>query len=342
MPDDSLQPAAGHGPAQAAIAGIGAYRPRRVVSNEEVCRFIDSSPAWIERRSGIRTRRFAEPDETLAEMGAAAGAKALADAGAGPADVDFLVVATMSQTAPSAPAGRVPAPEPLPQAIAGRLGLRAAAIGVGAACSGFTVALNLAAGSVRSGTSRCALVIGTERMSDIVSPADRGTAFLFSDGAGAALVVRSRTPGIGPAVWGSDTRLTQAITVGPVPDQPAAEGAPKLRMAGSTVFRWAVTELPAIVREILHRSGLTPADIRAFIPHQANARITDAVIQAVGFPETVAVARDIADQGNASAASIPLAIDRLRTGGQVQRGDLALLLGFGAGLSYAGMVATMP
>lgn len=333
----------------AAIAGIGVYRPRRVVTNEEICRHIDSSPEWIERRSGIMTRRFAQPDETLAEMGAVAGAKALADAGADPADVDFLAVATMSLAGPAAVGSSVPVSashEPdgiaLPDAIAARLGVHAAAVGVSAACSGFTVALNLAAGSVRSGTSRCALVIGTERMSDIVSPTDRGTAFLFSDGAGAVLVVPSETAGIGPVVGGSDTRLAEAITVGPVPEPDRADRGPKLRMAGNAVFRWAVTELPGAVRHILDRSGLTATDIKAFIPHQANMRITDAVTQAVGFPESVVIARDIAEQGNTSAASIPLAAERLRTSGQVQRGDLALLLGFGAGLSYAGMVVTMP
>lgn len=325
------------GAVPAMIAGIGVYRPRRVVTNEEVCRHIDSSPQWIERRSGIRTRRFAQPDETLPEMGAVAGAKALADAGADPADVDFLVVATMSQTGPVP--GRRGA---LPDAIAARLGLRAATVGVGAACSGFTVALNLAAGSVRSGASRCALVVGTERMSDIVSPTDRGTAFLFSDGAGAVLLVPSETAGIGPAVWGSDTRLAEAITVGPTREPDRAGSEPTLRMAGNSVFRWAVTALPGVVRDILDRSGLTVTDINAFIPHQANMRITDAVAQAVGFPESVVIARDIAEQGNTSAASIPLATERLRTSGRVQRGDLALLLGFGAGLSYAGMVVTVP
>ena len=379
------------------ITGVGVYRPRRLVTNAEICLHIDSSPEWIERRSGIRTRRFAAPDETLAEMGAAAAAKALADAGADPSHVDLLVVATMSQTtqttslthphstaptpgidpAPVRTPTRAPAPIPtpvpvlapspedpgdrpvpppppplsLPDAIATRLGLRAATIGVGAACSGFTVALNLAASSIRSGTARSALVIGTERMSDIVSPTDRGTAFLFSDGAGAVLVTRSHTSdpdshpsssriGIGPVVWGSDTRLAEAITLGPIPGSPGSE--PKLRMAGNTVFRWAVTQLPSITRRILERSGLTASDISAFIPHQANARITDAVAQAVGFSDSVAIARDVADQGNASAASIPLALDRMRTAGQVQHGDLALLLGFGAGLSYAGMVVTIP
>jgi 3-oxoacyl-(acyl-carrier-protein) synthase III len=327
------------------ITGVGVYRPRRLVTNAEICLHIDSSPEWIERRSGIRTRRFAAPDETLAEMGAAAAAKALADAGADPSHVDLLVVATMSQITPPTH------PHSLPDAIAARLGLRAATIGVSAACSGFTVALNLAASSIRSGTARSALVIGTERMSDIVSPTDRGTAFLFSDGAGAVLVTRSHTSdpdshpsssriGIGPVVWGSDTRLAEAITLGPIPGSPDSE--PKLRMAGNTVFRWAVTQLPSITRRILERSGLTANDISAFIPHQANARITDAVAQAVGFPDSVAIARDVADQGNASAASIPLALDRMRTAGQVQHGDLALLLGFGAGLSYAGMVVTIP
>jgi 3-oxoacyl-[acyl-carrier-protein] synthase-3 len=182
-------------------------------------------------------------------------------------------------------------------------------------------------------------VIGVERMSDIIDPHDRSTAFLFSDGAGAALVARDPTPGIGPVVWGTRTDLLDAITVRP---EAAHGGRPIMRMKGSTVFRWAVTSLPGIARTALQRAGVEPGDIRAFVPHQANLRITEAVAESLGLPESVAISRDVVDQGNTSAASIPLALDRMRTSGAIASGDLALLVGFGAGITHAATVVRVP
>jgi 3-oxoacyl-[acyl-carrier-protein] synthase-3 len=319
----------------AALLGIGAYRPRRIVTNEEVCRTLDSSPEWILRRSGIRTRCLARPDETLVEMGATAAGKALADAGVAPGEVDQILIATMSGVGT---AGSGAAADALASEIGRRLGVPTQAWQVGAACAGFTVGLALASASVATGQARTCLVIGVERMSDILDPRDRSTAFLFSDGAGAALVGRGGEPGIGTVVWGTDPELRDAITVREEPEH----GGPVLRMQGSSVFRWAVTHLPDVVREALARSGLGPGDVQAFVPHQANLRIIEAVAESVGFPADVAVARDIVDQGNTSAASIPLALDRMRTSGTLREGDLAVLVGFGAGLTYAGTVVRIP
>ncbi|WP_307825101.1 beta-ketoacyl-ACP synthase 3 [Streptomyces sp. M2CJ-2] len=319
----------------AVLLGIGDYRPRRIVTNEEICRTLDSSPEWIQRRSGIRTRCFAGPDETLAEMGATAAGKALADAGVAPAEVDQVLVATMSDIGA---AGTGAAADGLAAEIGRRLGIPAPAWQLGAACAGFTVGLALAAASVTAGRARTCLVVGVERMSDILDPLDRSTAFLFSDGAGAALVGRGTEPGIGTVVWGTDPGLRETITVREEPEH----GGPVIRMQGSSVFRWAVTHLPEVVREVLARSGVGPGDVQAFVPHQANLRIIEAVTESVRFPAGVAVARDIVDQGNTSAASIPLALNRMRTSGTLRQGDLAALVGFGAGLTYAGMVVRMP
>jgi 3-oxoacyl-[acyl-carrier-protein] synthase-3 len=324
----TFPPAAGN--RHAALLGIGTYRPRRIVTNEEICRTLDSSPDWILRRSGISTRPFAQSDETLVEMGATAAGKALAEAGMAPTDVDQILVATMSD-----PYGT----DRLADEIGRRLGVAARGWQVSAACSGFTVGLTLAASLVGSGAARNCLVIGVERMSDIIDPHDRGTAFLFSDGAGAAVVGSAAEPGIGPVVWGTEPELADTITVLPEPEH---DGHPYLRMKGSSVFRWAVTSLPGVVMAALERSGLTPADVQAFVPHQANLRIIESVADSVGFPEHVAVARDVVDQGNASAASIPLALDRMRTSGTLRGGGLALVVGFGAGLSYAATVIRMP
>ncbi len=317
----------------AVLLGIGSYRPRRIVTNEEICRTLDSNPEWILRRSGIRTRCFAGPDETLEEMGVTAAGKALADAGVAPDQVDQVLVATMSDVG-GADTG---AADALAARIARRLGIAGQGWQVGAACAGFTVGMALAAASVASGQARTCLVVGVERMSDILDPRDRSTAFLFSDGAGAAVVGRGTEPGIGSVVWGTDPALREAITVR---EEPGHAG-PVLRMQGSTVFRWAVTQLPDVVREVLARSGLEPGDVQAFVPHQANLRITEAVAQSVGFPSDVVVARDVVDQGNTSAASIPLALDRLRTFGALREGDLAVLVGFGSGLTYAGTVVRL-
>ncbi|MFD5516789.1 beta-ketoacyl-ACP synthase 3 [Streptomyces sp. NPDC127066] len=317
----------------AVLLGLGGYRPRRIVTNEEICRTLDSTPEWILRRSGIRTRCFAGPDETLAEMGATAAGKALADAGIAPDQVDQVLVATMSDVGGTGTG----ATDALAAQIARRLGIAGHGWQVGAACAGFTVGIALAAASVTTGQARNCLVVGVERMSDIVDPRDRSTAFLFSDGAGAAVVGRGTEPGIGTVVWGTDPALREAITVRKEPEHQR----PVLRMQGSTVFRWAVTQLPHVVREVLDRSGLGPGDIQAFVPHQANLRITEAVAQSVGFPSDVVVARDVVDQGNASAASIPLALDRIRTSGAVREGELAVLVGFGSGLTYAGTVVRL-
>ncbi|WNI18002.1 beta-ketoacyl-ACP synthase 3 [Actinacidiphila sp. ITFR-21] len=314
----------------AALLGIGTYRPRRIVTNEEICRTLDSDPDWIVRRSGISTRPFAQSDETLVEMGATAAGKALAEAGMAPTDVDQILVATMSD---------LEGGDELAAEIGRRLGVAARGVKVSAACAGFTVGLSLAASTVTSGAARNCLLVAVERMSDILDPLDRGTAFLFSDGAGAAVVGQAAEPGIGPVVWGTEPELADAITVRPEPEH---DGRPYLRMQGASVFRWAVTNLPGVVETALSRSGLAPGDLQAFVPHQANLRIIESVADSVGFPEHVAIARDIVDQGNASAASIPLALDRMRTSGTLRSGDLALLIGFGAGLSYAATVIRMP
>lgn len=317
--------------AHPAILGIGAYRPARSVSNEEICRRLDSSPDWILRRSGISTRRFAGPDETLAHMAASAVGKALADVGTTPDAVDRILVATMSDVSG----------EPgLAEEVALRIGAHPVALRVSAACSGFCFALALAADAVRAGDARVVAVVGVERMSDIIDPEDRGTAFLFGDGAGAVIVGPAAEPGIGPVAWGGDTRLAEAITVRPRPG--VCEGRPVMRMEGREVFRWAVTSLPAVAEQALTRAGVAADEIDAFVPHQANLRIIDSIAAQVGFPPSVRIARDIVTAGNTSAASIPLALHEMRSSGELGPGSLALLLGFGAGLQYAGQVVRMP
>jgi 3-oxoacyl-[acyl-carrier-protein] synthase III len=334
-PPPVLRPSSG--PAHARIAGVGGYRPSRVVPNEEIAPRIDSSDTWIRERSGIVERRWAAPQETVAVMGAAAAGKALAHAGVTPDQVGCVLVATSTHFR------QLPA---LAADIAHRVGATgAAAFDLSAACAGFTHALAVAHDLVRGGSAGHVLVVGTERMSDLIDHDDRSTAFLFGDGAGAVVVGPSDTPAMGPVVWGADGSQGHAI------DQSASwlqlrhdppERFPALTMQGQTVFRWAVYEMARAARKALEAAGVDAADLEAFVPHQANLRIVDALATTLRLPAGVAVSRDIVHTGNTSAASIPLAIEQLLASGAVRRGGLALTIGFGAGLSYAGQVVTLP
>ncbi|MFJ6658977.1 beta-ketoacyl-ACP synthase 3 [Streptomyces sp. NPDC091377] len=320
------------------ILGVGAYRPARLVPNSEVADAIRSSDDWIRRRSGIATRRHAAPDETVVEMAAAASLKALAQAGVAPETVDAVLLASMSHLEQSPPA----APR-----VAHRVGaLAAGAVDIGAACAGFVHALATADSLIRSGNAGHVLVVGAERMTDIVDPTDRGTAFLFGDGAGAVVVGPADAPGIGPVVWGAEgDRHTAIAHCAPWPGQATpgpARTVPTLRMDGPAVFRWAVATVPGAARAALAAAGVTAHDLAAFVPHQANLRIIDASASALGLPDHVAVARDVVHTANTSAASVPLAMEELLARGAVPSRGLALLVGFGAGLSYAAQVVVLP
>jgi 3-oxoacyl-[acyl-carrier-protein] synthase-3 len=313
------------GATHARLLALGAHRPARVVTNDELAATLDTSDAWIRSRTGIGSRRIAGADESVVEMAVHATAKALAAGGLAPDALDLVVVATC--TMPSA------IPPAAPQVAAG-LGINGtAAVDLNAACGGFCYALSFAADAVRAGSARHVAVVGSERLSDVTDWSDRSTAVLFGDGAAAVVVAPADEPGIGPVVWGSDGEKAAAITV------PAGDG--KLRMAGQAVFRWAATAMPAAARRACAAAGVEPRDLAAIVPHQANGRIIDAIVRELGCPQAV-VARDIAESGNTSAASVPLALAALLDAGQVSGGDLALLLAFGAGLTYAGQVVRVP
>ena len=323
---------------EARVLSLGAYRPGRVVANAEVLERIDSSDEWIRSRSGIETRRFAGPEETVSLMAAEAAAQAVARAELTPADIDVIVVATATHLlqTPSAAAE-----------VAQRIGApSAAAFDIGAACAGFCHGLALAADMIRVGTARHVVVVGSEKLSDFLNRDDRATAFIFGDGAGAAVVGPSDHPGIGPVVWGSDTTGIELIRQDHAWDaafaMPGGPRWPFLEMDGNPVFRWAAFAMAKAAAQAVDAAGVRVEDLDAFVPHQANMRITDAMARALKLPDTVAVARDIAQQGNTSAASVPLALDRLLCDNEVASGGLALLIGFGAGLVYAAQVVQIP
>ena len=325
------------GAPHATILGIGSYRPSRVVPNADIVDAIDSSDEWIQQRSGIKERRFANAEETVQMMSVSASRKAMEQAGIDGAQVDAVIVATVSHFL------QTPA---VATAIAHELATeKAPAFDISAACAGFCHGIALASDMVRGGSAKHVLVIGVERLSDITSLYDRGTAFLFADGAGAAVVGPSEEPGIGPVVWGSDGEQFDLIRqkedwrdvlAGDSPEMP------HLIMQGNPVFRWASFEMAKVAHQALDRAGVTVDDLDVFVPHQANMRIIDAMARSMKLPERVQIARDIAEQGNTSAASIPLALDRMMQEGQAKSGDTALFIAFGAGLAYAAQVVKVP
>jgi 3-oxoacyl-[acyl-carrier-protein] synthase-3 len=325
------------GTQHATILGLGSYRPSRVIPNAEIIEAIDSSDEWIQQRSGIKQRRWATPEETVQMMSVEASRKAFDRAGIAPAQIDAVVVATVSHML------QTPA---VATAIAHELGTeKAAAFDISAACAGFCYGISLASDMVRGGSAKHVLVIGVERLSDLTDVGDRSTAFIFADGAGAAVVGPSEEPGIGPVVWGSDGEqfdlIRQKEDWRDVLQQQQPE-MPHLIMAGNPVFRWASYEMAKAAHLCLDRTGITPDDLDVFVPHQANMRIIDAMARSMKLPDRVKIARDIAEQGNTSAASIPLALDRMIEEGEAKSGDNALLIAFGAGLAYAAQVVKVP
>lgn len=327
------------------ILGLGAYRPRRVVPNAKIIGPIASSDEWIRTRSGIAERRFAGDDETIISMSVAASRQALDAAGLDAGQIDAVVLATSSLMVLGPSAGAV---------VATELGMSdTAAFDVSAGCAGFCYALANAADLVRAGSAGHVLVIGVEKLTDLLDPTDRTCAFIFADGAGAAVVGPSDVEGIGPVAWGSDGSQTAAIKQDKdfqeyFAEVAAAEASggkserPYIRMNGTAVFRWAVTFLEKACLAAVDRAGLTMEDLDVFVPHQANIRITDALTRALHMPESIVVARDIVNSGNTSAASIPMAMEEVLRSGTASPGDTALLMGFGAGLAYAGQVVTLP
>ncbi|MEV7868355.1 ketoacyl-ACP synthase III [Streptomyces sp. NPDC088124] len=326
----------------ARIMGVGGYRPVRVVPNEVILETIDSSDEWIRSRSGIATRHWASPEETVAAMSVEAAGKAIADAGITPEQIDAVVVSTVSHFK------QTPA---IATEIADRIGAgRPAAFDISAACAGFVYGLTLAKGMVVEGSAGHVLVIGVERLSDLTDLEDRATAFLFGDGAGAVVVGPAQEPMIGATVWGSEGDKSDTIrqTVpwddfhAGVTRAGATDKFPAITQEGQAVFRWAVFEMAKVAQQALDAAGITADDLDVFIPHQANMRIIDSMVKTLKLPESVTVARDVETTGNTSAASIPLAMERILATGQAKSGDTALVIGFGAGLVYAATVVTLP
>lgn len=326
---------ASQGAAYSRVEGIGAAIPSRVVDNHEMTQYIETSDEWIQQRTGIVERRWVAEGETVESLSLDAARKAMEHAGVEASDIDAVIVSTVSHL--------VQTPS-LAAIIAAKLGTDgAAAFDISAACAGFSYGLAQADSLVRSGAARRVIVIGAETLSEITDLHDRATAFLFADGAGAAVVGPSEVPSMGPVVWGSDGDQAEVIEMTQSwPDAVASGKTSLLTMQGQAVFRWATSFIADAARRTLEASGLTPDELDLFVPHQANNRITDSMLRHLKLPETVTVARTIKNFGNNSAASIPIAIDAMIASGEAKSGDTCLVIGFGAGLVYAGQVITIP
>jgi 3-oxoacyl-[acyl-carrier-protein] synthase-3 len=324
------------GPAHTRIYAYGAARGEEYVDNDALVGPIDSSDEWIRQRTGIVTRTRAIATTSAIDLAADAADEAIEASGVAASDIDLVIVATISN----------PKQTPSVSAIvADRVGANpAAAYDLNAACAGFAYGVAQADALIRAGAAHYAVVIGTEKLSDIVDPTDRSISFLLGDGAGAVVVGPSDTPGIGPTIWGSDGSKADAVGMNHTLTEfrDGASPWPTLRQEGPTVFRWAVWEMVKVARQALEAAGVTPDDLAAFVPHQANMRIIDEFAKQLGLPESVVVARDIETTGNTSAASIPLATHRLLAEHPEVAGGLALQIGFGAGLVFGAQVVVLP
>jgi len=318
------------------IYSYGAARGDLVVPNDDLIGPINSSDEWIRQRTGIVTRRRASHDILAVDLATDAAREAIEKSGVAASDIDLVIVATISnsQQTPSMAA-----------VVADRVGSNpAAAYDENAACAGFSYGVTQADALIRSGAAHYALVIGAEKLSDVVDPGDRTISFLLGDGAGAVVIGPSDTPGIAAPVWGSDGSKADSVGMNGTLTQ-ARDGEiawPTLRQDGQVVFRWAVWEMAKVAKQAIEVAGITAGDLAAFIPHQANLRIIDELAKQLKLPESVIIGRDIETTGNTSAASIPLATHRLLQEHPELSGGLALQIGFGAGLVFGAQVVVLP
>jgi 3-oxoacyl-[acyl-carrier-protein] synthase-3 len=315
----------------ARIAGVGSALPTRVVPNEELEQFVETSDEWIFARTGIRSRRFAGEGETAASLASDAAERALTAAGVGPGAIDLTVVATVSGD------------QPLPSTasfVQERLGISGAAFDLAAACAGFIYGAEVGAGQIASGRAEKVLVVGTEVLSRFLNFTDRTTCVLFGDGAGAAVLVPGEEPGILGSILENDGRHAWLLDIPsggsrePASPETVARHGHKIRMKdGREVFKRAVVGMADACLRLLDKTGLSASDVTLLVPHQANARIIKAVSERLAFPmDRVYV--DLENVGNTSAASVPIALDHAWREGRISPGDVVLMVAFGAGFAW--------
>jgi 3-oxoacyl-[acyl-carrier-protein] synthase-3 len=318
------------------IYSIGASRGDLVVTNDDIAGPIDSSDEWIRQRTGIITRRRASKDQSLMDMAVEASNQAIKRACINPQEIGAVIFSTISHPYQTPSAATM---------LAEKIGANPApAFDISAACAGYCYGIAQADALVRSGVAKYVLVVGGEKLSDFIDPTDRSISFLLADGAGAAIVGPSDTPGISPTVWGSDGSKWESVSMTDslLDFRDGLVSWPTLRQDGLTVFKWAVWEMVKVAKEALEVAGVKAEELSALVTHQANIRIIDELVKQLQLPDNVVVARDIINTGNTSAASVPLAMDQILQDGLVKSGGLALQIGFGAGLAFAAQVVVLP
>jgi 3-oxoacyl-[acyl-carrier-protein] synthase-3 len=321
----------------AEVASVGTAVPDRVLTNHDLERMLDTSDQWIVERTGIRERRIAAPEQSVAGLSREASEKALARAGVTPEELDAIVLATAS------PDRLLPSTACDLQALLGAS--NAAAFDVAAACPGYVYALTVAEGLIASGQSRTVLVVGAEKLSTITDFQDRSTAILFGDGAGASVVRRSSGDGRGllSTFIKSDGRLAPLLyrpgggAADPISEKVVCDRSHYMKMAGREVFKAAVLAMAEACDEALRRAGVDASEVDLLIPHQANLRIIEATAKHAGMPMSKVMV-NVDRFGNTSSASIPLALDQAVTEGRVKPGSLVMLVAFGAGFTWGSAV----
>lgn len=325
-----------HGAEFTRIYSYGAARGDLIVPNEDLIGPINSSDEWIRQRTGIITRTRASKGILALDLATEAAKEAIAKSGVSPDQIDLVIVATI---------GNVQQTPSMSAVLADRVGANpAAAYDSNAACAGFCYGVTQADALIRAGAAHYALVVGAEKLSDIVDPTDRSISFLLGDGAGAVVIGPSDFPGIAAPVWGSDGSKADAVGMDAslLAFRDGTAPWPTLRQDGQVVFRWAVWEMAKVARRALEVAGVEASDLAAFVPHQANMRIIDELAKQLKLPESVVIGRDIETTGNTSAASIPLATHRVLEEHPELSGGLCLQIGFGAGLVFGAQVVVLP
>jgi 3-oxoacyl-[acyl-carrier-protein] synthase III len=317
------------------ISGLGTHVPARVVTNDDLARLVDTSDEWIVDRTGIRERRFAGDDEALSDVALPAARAALAQAGVQAAEIDLLIVATVT------PDMQFPSTAAI---LADALGSsEAAAYDLAAGCTGFMYGIAQAYGMVESGLSRRALVIGADVLSKLMNFSDRSTCVLFGDGAGAAVVERAADEGFlgfelgADGAGGKDLNLPAGGSRMPTTAETVASGAHYVHMNGREVFKFATRVLVSSAQAVLEQCDLSIEDVDVYVPHQANVRIIDHAVAKLGIPEEKVIV-NVDRYGNTSSASIPLALAEAVSSGLLKQGDTVLMTGMGAGLTWGSAV----
>lgn len=325
-----------NGKVYAAIRGAGHYAPERVLTNDDLSRMVETNDEWIRTRTGISQRRIARPDEYTSDMATAAARMALADAGIAPDEVDLIVVATCT------PDMIFPATACFVQNALGCT--HAYGFDLSSACSGFLMALETATGAIEAGRVRTALVIGAEKLSSITDWTKRETCVLFGDGAGAVVVQASERPGILSSQMGVDGALADMLSLPasgcrhPASEQTLADRLHYVHMSGGKTFKSAVRVMADTAVQVVRDAGLTFDDIDLMVPHQANLRIIEAVAARLEGDLLPKCFVNLDRFGNTSGASIPLALSEAQTLGRIKPHDKVLMVAFGGGLSWGGIV----